>query len=143
MGATLLLLAVFFCFIEGGIFSLPLTLCVLLCLMLRVKKAWVFIPSLLFGIILDILLFRDVGSTGLFFSAFLLLILLYERKFTIETYPFVIGVSGIFGALYALIFGQANFLYAAIVCIFLSCCLFFCTSFFVPSISEQKLTVTR
>lgn len=109
--------------IEGGFTSLPLVLDALLIFYLIKKKQWLFPVAFLGGILLDIILLRTPGQSSLFFVVFLFILSLYEKKFEIQTIPFIFFSSffaslaflAIFG--YSFIFPQA--LVSSLVAVFL------------------------
>src|SRR6266700_5012533 len=76
--------------IEGTITTLPLVLIFLLLLAIRRRDEVVFVVAFISGLVLDILRLHTVGGTSLFLLCFLFLVLLYERKYEIDSLPFVI-----------------------------------------------------
>lgn len=103
----ILLLSVVF---EGTFFALPLVLPVLIVLQIMYRTGAVIIAAFLAGLFLDTFLFRQLGESSLFFLSFLTILALYERKFEVRTYPFLV-VSIVLGtALYLIVFGSAAFL---------------------------------
>lgn len=97
---TIFLLVVFFIalFLEGTITTIPLTLLALIILLLQKREQWIFPLACVSGIFLDIMTMRQLGMTSMFFTFFLFFILLYEKKYEIQTLPFVAAVS-FFGSL--------------------------------------------
>jgi cell shape-determining protein MreD len=109
----LLCIAVFF---EGTVTSLPLVLVCLLCLTIQRRDGSVFIFALLAGFILDVLSLRAIGSASLFFVVFVFLLLLYQRKYEIDSYPFV-GFATFFGSLlFMLLFDGGINLLQVLIC---------------------------
>lgn len=106
-----------FILIEGTLTSLPLSLLLLLNIAIITKKTWVFAVAFLAGLLLDVLTLNPLGKTSLFFLIFIFIVLIYDRKFEIQTYPFVL-ISSFFGSLaYLLIFGYPGVLaQAAFAC---------------------------
>jgi rod shape-determining protein MreD len=106
----------FFCillaalFLEGSITTLPLVLLVLLVMTVIYRQSFVFSVAFLAGLLLDLLTMRAVGQTSVVFVLFVLFIRLYERKFEVETLPFVLFASGIGTFIYGLIFGISDLL---------------------------------
>lgn len=97
-----------FILIEGALTSLPLSLLLLLNIAVITKKTWVFAAAFLAGLLLDILTLNPLGKTSLFFLIFIFIVLIYDRKFEIQTYPFVL-ISSFFGSLvYLIIFGYPS-----------------------------------
>jgi cell shape-determining protein MreD len=67
-----------------------------------------FVFAFFFGIFLDLVSFKTLGSSSSFFIIFLFLVLLYQRKFEIATNTFVFFASllGSFG--YLILLGYNN-----------------------------------
>jgi cell shape-determining protein MreD len=91
--------------LEGTIITLPLVLVTLLCMTI-LRRDWVVFPSAFFaGLFLDALLVHHVGGASMFFLTFVFLIFLYQRKYEINSYPFV-GVASFLGSwIFLSIFG--------------------------------------
>jgi len=101
--------------LEGTIVMMPMALVCLLCLAILRKDWVVFLIAFLTGIFLDILKVQTVGERSIFFIIFIFLILLYQRKYEINSYPFV-AAAGFFGALiYSLLFGYANWFWCSLL----------------------------
>lgn len=92
-----------FTLFETTITTAPLILIILLIMAVVSKKSWIFPIAFAEGLFLDLLSFDTVGKTSVFFAIFLLIVLLYDRKFEIRTLPFVL-ISSFFGSLFYLIF---------------------------------------
>lgn len=92
-----------FTLLETTITTAPLILIMLLIMAVVSKKSWIFSIAFAEGLFLDLLSFNAVGKTSVFFAIFLLIILLYDRKFEIRTLPFVL-ISSFLGSLFYLIF---------------------------------------
>jgi cell shape-determining protein MreD len=103
-----LLLLIILILIEGTITTLPLVLVCLLCLTIYKREAIVFPIAFLSGLFLDILRVNFAGASSVFFIVFVFLILLYQKKYEINSYPFV-AFAGFLGSLgYLGIFGGGN-----------------------------------
>ncbi len=89
--------------LEGTTVSVPLSFIALLLLTIYKRDSFVFFPAFFSGIFLDVLLLRPIGATSLYFLIFCFLILLYQRKYEIRSYPFVIVSSFIGSYFYLLI----------------------------------------
>ena len=85
----ILILILFFAIALETITTLPLVLIVLLCFAVVFEKIWIFPLAFFMGLFLDVFQLRNLGQTSLFFVIFLVIVLLYERKFEIKTKPFV------------------------------------------------------
>ncbi len=102
---VLLLISVFF---EGTVTTLPLVFICLVCLTIRMRSSAVFFIAFLAGIFLDTFALRPIGVTSIFLLTAVLLILLYQRKYEINSYPFVFIASFLGSFLYLLIFTYQN-----------------------------------
>jgi len=76
--------------LEVTVVRLPLVLFLLLILFVRKKNPEIFVFALFIGILLDILNLQRIGITSMFFLALLFLVHLYDRKYEINTLPFVL-----------------------------------------------------
>ena len=72
------------------------------------KKTWIFPIAFLTGLALDALLLNPLGKTSLFLAIFLFIILLYDKKFDIQTFPFVFLASFIGSFAYFIAFQIPN-----------------------------------
>ena len=119
----ILVLMLFFATILEAITTLPLVLIVLLCLTIVFKRSWIFALAFFMGLFLDLFQLRNLGQTSLFFIVFLIIVLLYERKFEIKTKPFVFLSTFVGTLFYLLLFNYdyvlAQALVSAIVAILL------------------------
>ncbi len=123
----LLLIIVLFLWLEITVTSLPLFLiAVLVMLVLYPAKHsnLVFVLAFLGGLVLDVSAVAHLGGASLFLTCWLFLILLYERKYEIDTVPFVLvsSFSGTF--LYLWFFGYGDIFIQSIAGSFLSGVLF-------------------
>ncbi|MBI2430574.1 MAG: hypothetical protein HYV39_01000 [Candidatus Levybacteria bacterium] len=126
--------------LEGSVTTLPLTFCLLLIFYIFQKDAVIFPISLLAGILLDLLLVRSIGISSIFFILFLFIVFLYERKFEIETVPFVFFASFLGSLGYLWIFGYKDILLqAGVVAIFFSA-LFVILQRFGYELSDSRIT---
>lgn len=120
-----LLLILFFLSIvlEGTVTTLPLVLVCLICLTIFLRSPFMFFLAFLAGILLDAFALRSLGETSIFLLFFVFLILLYKRKYEINTYPFVLISSCVGSLLYLLVFGYHNVIWtgfgSAIIAVFL------------------------
>lgn len=110
MEIALLLVLLVAIFLEGSITTLPVVLLMLLIITVVIRQSFVFGVAFLSGVLLDLLIMRPVGQTSVVLVLFVLFVRLYERKFEIETVPFVLFASGLGTLLYGLIFGIPNLL---------------------------------
>ena len=116
-----------FILLESVVTTLPLFLIgILIMLILQPGgcSGWVFVAAFFGGLVLDASAARNLGGMSLFLISWLFFILLYVRKYEINTIPFVI-VSSFFGTfLYLWLFGYGDIFIQSIVGSFLSGVLF-------------------
>ncbi|MBA3724131.1 MAG: hypothetical protein H0W89_04570 [Candidatus Levybacteria bacterium] len=79
------------------------------------RDAVVFVIAFIAGIFLDIFALRALGGTSIFLLLFVLLILLYQRKYEIYSYYFVMVASFIGASVFLVIFGYANIFTQAVI----------------------------
>lgn len=116
-----------FCiFFESAFIALPLTLALFVVLYVLYQEEWVLITAFFAGIILDILRLQAIGASSIFFLTFLGLILLYERKFEVRTFPFAGFASLVGSILYLGIFQHSYIILQAVVSAGFSFILFYC-----------------
>lgn len=87
-------------FLENTYILLPLTFDLLLLYYITTRNPVVFSIAFVAGIVTDMLSVKTVGISSLFFLLVLLIVILYERKFEIQTYPFVFFASLFGGSVY-------------------------------------------
>lgn len=98
----LLFLAVF---IEGTVTTIPIVLDLLLVFYLFKKESLVFAAAFFFGIVLDIVLVKNIGQSSLFFSIFLFIVASYGRKLEMVTVPFVMLWSFVGSVVFLVLYG--------------------------------------
>jgi cell shape-determining protein MreD len=79
--------------LEASITTIPFVFLVLLVFMVLSRENWLFILAFIFGILLDLIGFRVLGISSIFFIIILFLILLYQSKFEIATNVFILAMS--------------------------------------------------
>src|SRR5258708_2181014 len=92
-------------FLEGTVTNLPLVVVCLLCLNILQRDPLIFIYTFLAGIFLDAFALRVLGMTSIYLLIVVFLIFLYQRKYEINTYPFVLIASFLGSLVYLLLFG--------------------------------------
>ena len=108
MAIIFLLVLLLIVFFEGAVTTLPLILIFLLCATILRKEHSLFPIAFFAGLLLDLLQVRPVGSTSIYFVICLFLVLLYQRKYEIDSYPFV-AASGFLASFgFLLFFGGGN-----------------------------------
>lgn len=101
--------------VEATVWKIPLVLiCILLGTVLY-KRTYFFFLGIFGGIFLDFLNFNIVGPRSIFFTIFIAIIFLYQKRFELKSFQFV-SLMIILGSLgYLIFFGSENlFLQAAI-----------------------------
>nr|MBI5455458.1 hypothetical protein [Candidatus Levybacteria bacterium] len=93
--------------LETTLTTIPLVLISLLCLMVIYRENFLFLFGFAFGLFLDLTLFKTVGLSSLFFTVFLFLVLLYQKKFEIKTASFIL-IASFLGSLGFLLFMGYN-----------------------------------
>ncbi len=101
-------------FISTGFVAAPLTIGCILAMLVLFKKSHVLLLAFILGILTDILAFHTVGLTSLFFLGLLGAVFLYERKFEIRTFQFVIVFSFLASMLYSFLFHMPHILLGSI-----------------------------
>lgn len=94
--------------LQATITTLPLVLCLLLVWYILKKDPLVFFLAFVFGILVDLMLVRDIGFSSIFFMVFLFVVFLYERKFEVETPLFVFSSSFLGSSAYLWLSGHGN-----------------------------------
>ena len=103
-------------FLETYYFSVPLTMSAVIVAAILFPRWWIFLVTVLLGILLDSLTFQRIGGSSLVFSICLGLVYLYSRKYEVQN-PFFVGVSVFLSSLlYAAIFIQKYSFWGALVC---------------------------
>lgn len=94
-------------YLQVTITTLPLMLVVLLLFWIISRDTLIFLAAFFAGIVFDMLRLSEIGTTSLFFVLFLFVIVLYERKLEVETFPFVF-FSSLLGAFVFLSFVEGS-----------------------------------
>ncbi len=110
--------------LECFVINIPLVLVSLIALTVIKKNYQMFFAGFILGIFLDILSFRTVGVSSLFFITFIFLILLYEKKFEITTNYFVILASFVGSFAFIFINHLHNLFLSSVISVFLGLMLF-------------------
>ena len=91
--------------LQGSVTTLPLILVVLLNFAVSSKRKSIFFLAFLSGLALDIMLLNILGQTSVFLILFIAIIIIYEKKYDIQTYPFVFIASFLGSLAYFILFG--------------------------------------
>lgn len=90
--------------LEGTITTIPVSLVVLILIAIKAERTTGLGIAFTSGIFLDLLRVRVVGQTSLLLVTFLFFIFLYERKYEINTLPFVVVATFAGSMIYGLLF---------------------------------------
>lgn len=104
----ILLILLLFLWLESTLTTIPLFLIAVSIMLIFYKQIWILGLGFFGGLILDITVLRPLGSTSIFLIVWLFLILLYERKYEINSYPFVLAMSFTGSIAFLLIFNYPN-----------------------------------
>ena len=130
-----------FTLLETTITTIPLILIVVLIMAVVSKKSWIFSVAFAEGIFLDLLSFDVIGKTSVFFTFFLLILLLYDKKFEIRTVHFVL-ISSLLGSLfYLILFNYQNSIMQTISSSVIAVILFLVVKRIVKLDSQSKLAI--
>ena len=91
--------------LEGTVTTLPLVLICLICLLIIKRNEIVLLFAFFAGLFLDIFAVRAVGISSSFFLLTLFLMFLYQRKYEINSFPFLIIASYLGSMFFLLLFG--------------------------------------
>ena len=89
---------------EGSVAVFPATLAILVVYSLMRNMQAALIAAVISGAVLDIVFLRPVGVTSMVFCLILFLLFLYDRKYEIQSLPFVLLASGVSSLIYLLVF---------------------------------------
>jgi cell shape-determining protein MreD len=100
-------------FLEGTVAKLPFVFISLVILTIAMRNLVLFILAFFAGILLDAFALRPIGETSIFLLLCVFLMLLYQRKYEINSYPFVLLASFVGSLIYLLVFGYAGAIWLA------------------------------
>lgn len=120
--------------VEGTFTSAPLIIDILLLYyILYSEESTVFIASFIIGIFLDSISVRAIGESSLFLITFLFVVMLYQRKFEITTWPFVVSSSFLGAFVFLTVFGYQNTMMQSLFNLLLATGVFLGVKFFIKS----------
>jgi len=111
-------------FLEGTVTTLPLVFVCLFCYGILKKTPAIFSIAFLAGLILDVFTLHRIGASSLFLLVFFYLALLYQKKYEINSYPFVVVSSFVGAWLYLMVFGYGIAIFQAGISCIIAVCLF-------------------
>ena len=95
------------------------------------RNLFLFILAFVAGMLLDVFALRQVGQTSIFLLLIVFLLLLYQRKYEINSYPFVLISSFVGSLVFLLLFGYGNVIVLAVLSSVIGVVLFGIRRFFV------------
>ena len=95
--------------LESTLITLPLTFLIILFASVIIRKNEVFALAFFAGLFLDILTFKNIGGSCLFFITIVFIVFLYQKKFEIRTMHFV-GIFSLLGSFGYLFLNGVNYL---------------------------------
>lgn len=110
--------------LEATVVALPLAFILLLCYSILNRSSKVFLSAFATGIVLDIFKARVVGQTSMYFLVIFVLLLLYQRKYEIRSYMFVVLSSFIGSYIYLLLIAQSASFSRSAICSILATIIF-------------------
>lgn len=139
---TIFLLVVFFValFSEGTLTTLPLTLLALIILLLQKREQWIFPLAFVSGILLDVMTMDRIGIRSIFFVFFLFFMVLYEKKYEIQTLPFVSVVSFFGSLIYLFLLSSKPLLLQSLTSCVIASMLFFLYSTYRKRLGRKPAT---
>lgn len=90
--------------VETSVSSLPLVLLFLIIVTVWRKSAHMLLLAFFSGLILDVLLVRNIGTTSIFFLVMIAGMILYQKKYELRSPFFVIPFSMVASMLYVVLF---------------------------------------
>lgn len=96
---------------ESVFTTIPLTLLIILFITIVLRESDVFIFAFLSGLLLDIFSYRALGISSAIFATLITLIFLYQRKFEIESFNFLVLISFSGTLVYLFITGASNLIF--------------------------------
>lgn len=130
-----------FTLLETTITTIPLILVVVLIIAIVNKKSWIFPVAFTLGLLLDLLSFNTIGITSIFFAIFLLIVLMYDKKFEIRTVPFVLLSSFLGSLFYLIFFNYQNIFMQAVLSSVIALILFLTVKRIMKLDVESKLAI--
>lgn len=121
----LLIVLFFMVLLEGTITTIPVALVILILIATKAERTTALGVAFTSGIFLDLLRVRTVGQTSLLLVTLLFFIFLYERKYEINTLPFVVVVTFVGSIIYGLLFQLPLLIISSFITTVLAACGFF------------------
>ncbi|HSX09630.1 MAG TPA: hypothetical protein VLF93_05735 [Candidatus Saccharimonadales bacterium] len=94
--------------LEGTVTALPLVLICLICMAIVMRNSFIFLSAFIAGMFLDAFALRPLGGASIFLLLSVFVLLLYQRKYEINSYPFIFISSFVGSLLFLLLFGYTS-----------------------------------
>jgi cell shape-determining protein MreD len=94
--------------LEASLTTIPFVFLILLCFLVLSRENWLFVFAFVVGLVLDLVTFKTLGLSSIFFVTFLFLVLLYQSKFEIATNTFIFFASLLGSLGYLMFLGYNN-----------------------------------
>jgi cell shape-determining protein MreD len=102
--------------LQASLTTIPFIFLILLVFTVLLRANWLFVLAFIFGIFLDLVTFKVLGTSSASFLVILFLVLLYRSKFEIATNTFIVVVSFLGSLGYLFLLGyHDNLLLQAVV----------------------------
>lgn len=101
--------------LESSVTTVPLVLILLINFAVATKKSSSFFIAFFCGLILDSLTGNHLGASSAFYLIVLAIVFLYERKFDIQTFPFIFISSFLAGFSYLVFFSSRFIIWQSFV----------------------------
>jgi len=115
---------IFSLFLETTFINLPFVLIIIFLFAVTYKGEWIFPFAVIGGVFLDILSFKTVGLSSLFFMLMLGVVFLYQRKYEIQSPQFIVIFSFVSVFVYQIIFKNQYIFWGAFLTSILSVAIF-------------------
>ncbi len=102
-------------FLQSSLTTVPVLLVILLLLSIEKRDGSVLAIAFFVGLLYDLLTVQSLGVSSLFFVCFVFIILLYQKKYEIDTLYFVAFASFFGSLLYLVLFGLSSIFLQALV----------------------------
>lgn len=126
-------------FLQGMVTTAPLVLALLIAYTVSTRREDVFFLAFVSGVLIDILQMQSVGGTSIFLLCSVFLILLYQRKYEIASYQFILFASFFLSLIYIALFLHTAFVSQMLVTImFAELAFFFLQHYFLHNKTAHK-----
>ncbi len=126
--------------LEISLTTIPLVFIVLLVFTLAFKKNYMFAIAFFVGLFFDILSFKPLGVSSIFFVVFLYLVLIYQSKFEIASNNFVFASSFLGSLAFLMLSGYNN---SIILQVFLASVISLVLFTFIKRIDKSNLQTSK